>query len=68
MFFDNAGRYTPDDLLHALVLAASVPVVGYALVAVASFLLPSVSSVRAHLAEQSGDGEASTVDDVATAT
>ena len=53
VFFDNAGRYTPDDLLHALVLAATVPVVGYALVAAASFLLPSVSSVRAHLAEQS---------------
>jgi EmrB/QacA subfamily drug resistance transporter len=52
VFFDNVGRYTPDDLLHALSLAAAVPVVGYALVVVATALLPSLASVRRHLAEQ----------------
>lgn len=54
VFFGNAGRYTPDDLLGALVLAALVPVVGYSLVAISSVLLPSLSSVRAHLAHGSG--------------
>ena len=52
VFFDNTGLFSPEDLLHALVLAAAVPVAGYALVAVATVLLPSLASVRRHLAEQ----------------
>ena len=58
LFFDNVGRYTPDDLLHALVLGAAVPVVGYALVTLATVLLPSLASVRRHLAEQAEQPDA----------
>ncbi|MBT0566691.1 DHA2 family efflux MFS transporter permease subunit [Williamsia sp. CHRR-6] len=60
LFFGAAGRYTQPELVHALAVASAVPIVGYALAAACSMLLPSISAVRAHLAAV----EAATDDDL----
>ncbi|OZG30949.1 MFS transporter [Williamsia sp. 1138] len=52
LFFGEAGRYTQPELLHALSVAAWVPITGYALCALASFLLPGLGAVRKHAEEQ----------------
>jgi Na+/melibiose symporter-like transporter len=59
LFFDAAGRYTQSELLHALTIAAWVPIVGYLLAALSSGLLPGIAAVKAHLAavEEEADDE-----------
>ncbi|ETD30426.1 MFS transporter [Williamsia sp. D3] len=52
LFFGEAGRYSQPELLHALSIAAWVPICGYALCAAASFLLPGLGAVRKHAEEQ----------------
>lgn len=52
LFFGEAGRYSQPELLHALSIAAWVPIIGYALCAAASFLLPSLGAVRSHAEDQ----------------
>ncbi|WP_328857462.1 DHA2 family efflux MFS transporter permease subunit [Williamsia herbipolensis] len=50
IFFDAAGRYSQPELLHALSLAAWVPIIGYALAAASAALLPRLDVVKEHLA------------------
>ncbi|PXW30230.1 UNVERIFIED_CONTAM: EmrB/QacA subfamily drug resistance transporter [Williamsia faeni] len=52
LFFGEAGTYTQPELLHALSIAAWVPICGYALCAAASFLLPGLGAVKKHAEEQ----------------
>ncbi|HEY9313099.1 MFS transporter [Williamsia sp.] len=52
LFFGEAGTYTQPELLHALTVAAWVPICGYALCAAASFLLPGLGAVKKHAEEQ----------------
>ena len=63
LFFDAAGRYTQSELLHALTLAAWVPIIGYAVAALCSGLLPGISAVKAHLESIEDEPEDEPADD-----